>query len=210
MDDVSCSKAVSGASKLFSLLPRVYFNIKDSLQRVKSYKKLPQSIWASSIGCLCFPSPLVTLPCLWNQTTVFAWQGAATWRSGDDQVGCPNPSWHTHILGGWMPYSPSTLLLTKELNNYYLKKKNFCHGISFCRMHNSKPQFFIPPLCTSSICAIGTYLKQLSKKICLRFKDKQVYSKLSNGLFFLFFCCQKKKTKGSNKKRHSSYFIVYV
>lgn len=34
------------------------------------------------------------------------------------------------------------------------------------------------------LCAIGTYWRQLSKKICLRFKDKQVFSKLSKGLFF--------------------------
>lgn len=32
-------------------------------------------------------------------------------------------------------------------------------------------------------CAIGTYLRQLSKKICLWFKDKQVFSKLSESFF---------------------------
>lgn len=44
--------------------------------------------------------------------------------------------------------------------------------------HNSR---FFPSV--HQLCAIGTYLRQLSKKICLQFKDKQVFSKLSKGLF---------------------------
>lgn len=46
--------------------------------------------------------------------------------------------------------------------------------------HNSFSFFFSA---VHQLCAIGTYLRQLSKKICLWFKDKQVFSKLSKGLF---------------------------
>lgn len=49
------------------------------------------------------------------------------------------------------------------------------------------------------LCAIGTYWRQLSKKICLWFKDKQVFSKLSKGLFFHLLRCQWKNPKRKSK-----------
>lgn len=47
----------------------------------------------------------------------------------------------------------------------------------------------------NQLCAIGTYLRQLSKKVYLQFKDKQVFSKLSKGLFFSFSLLPMEKSK---------------
>lgn len=98
---------------------------------------------------------------------------------------------------------PITYKITKK--NYYRK---LCNGKGFCRIHNSKSHFFFSA--AHQLCAIGTYWRQLSKKICLRFKDKQVFSKLSKGLFFIFFAANGKTQKERVSKKGKAFCPSYT
>ena len=101
------------------------------------------------------------------------------------------PSTHT-LLSLWMSSGFFPLLLTKQqrkiiVENFVIKKLSVGYTI---QNHNS---FFSPTV--HQLCAIGTYLRQLSKKICLQFKDKQVFSKQSKGLFSSLLPVEKPQKK---------------